>query len=111
METSILIEDLKKEQFNAIRKFNESIIDKSIYNKDKDFLRFMEKVIFNILTIEDISIILDEVKHKKIFYESFYFVFLLEKFQINPFYFATHYLNHVAFYDHYFVLDYFLEVY
>ena len=111
METTIFIEDFKRKQFNCIDKFKESISDKNIYNKDEDFLRFMEKVVFNILTPEDISEILEEIKDKKIFYESFYFVYLLEKFQINPYNFATNYLNDLGFYDHYYVLDYFIEVY
>lgn len=111
METTILIQDFKRMQFNCIDKFKDSISDKNIYNKDEDFLRFMEKVVFNILTPEDISEILEEIKDKKIFYEAFYFVYMLEKFQINSYNFATNYLNYMGFYDHYFVLDYFIEVY
>ena len=111
METTIFIEDFKRKQFNCIDKFKESISDKNIYNKDEDFLRFMQKVVFNILTPEDLNEILEEIKDKKIFYESFYFVYLLEKFQINPYNFATNYLNYIGFYDHYYVIDYFIEVY
>ena len=110
-KTTILIDDFKRMQFDCIDKFKESISDKNIYNKDDDFLKFMEKVVFNILTIEDITEILEETKDIKILYESFYFVYILGKFQINPYSFATNYLNYMGFYDHYFVLDYFLEIY
>ena len=111
METTIFIEDFKRKQFNCIDKFKESISDKNIYNKDEDFLRFMEKVVFNILTPQDISEILKEIKDKKIFYESFYFAYLLEQIHIKPYEFALNYLHNIEFYDHYYVLDTFMELY
>jgi hypothetical protein len=109
--TDFLIEAFKEELFNIITNFKESISDKSIYNLDKDFLRFMEKVVFNILTPEDISEILEEIKNKDIFYESFYFAYQLEKVQINPYNFALNYLHNIELYDHYYVLDKFMELY
>jgi hypothetical protein len=111
METTIFIEDFKRKQFNCIDKFKESISDKNIYNKDEDFLRFMEKIVFNILTTEDINEILEEIKDKKIFYESFYFVYLLEQIHIKPYEFALNYLHNIEFYDHYYVIDTFIELY
>jgi hypothetical protein len=109
--TDFLIEAFKEELFDIITKFKESIKDKSIYNEDEDFLRFMEKVVFNILTPQDISEILDEIKHKKIFYESFFLAYQLEKVQINPYNFALNYLHNIEFYDHYYVLNTFMELY
>lgn len=97
--------------FNVITNFKKSIIDKSIYNKDLDFLKFMEKVVFNILTPQDISEILEEIKNKDIFYESFFLVYQLEKVQINPYNFALNYLHNIEFYDHYYVIDTFIELY
>ena len=111
METTIFIEDFKRKQFNCIDKFKESISDKNIYNKDEDFIRFMEKIVFNILTHEDINQILEEIKDKKIFYESFYFAYLLEQIHIKPYEFALNYLHNIEFYDHYYVIDTFVELY
>ena len=112
METrNFYLASYQENLFNVITNFKESIIDKSIYNKDLDFVKFMEKIVFNILCHDDINEILEEIKDKKIFYESFYFAYLLQQIHIKPYEFALNYLHNIEFYDHYYVLDTFMELY
>ena len=101
-------------QFKSILNFEHSILDKSIYNKDEDFNKFINNTVLNILTEENINEIFNEIKDEDIFFESFYFAFLLYGYKIpnNVNYkFALNYLTQNDYDKHYFVLDYYLEVY
>lgn len=101
-------------EFKAILDFENCIIDKSIYNKDLKFINFLHSTVFNILTYENIFDMIDTIKDKNIFYESFYFAFLLygNKTPNNYNYkFALDYLTQNNYSKHYFILDYYLEVY
>ena len=64
-------------QFKAILDFEHCIIDKSIYNKDQDFNKFINDIVLNILTQENINEILSNIESENIFFESFYFAFIL----------------------------------
>lgn len=98
-------------QLRCVCCFENARIDKNIYNYDADYNKFLNDVVLNILTSENISEILSNIESENIFYESFYLLFQLTYKEKDPFKFATNYLHNVNLYDHYYVLDYFLEVY
>ena len=101
-------------QFKAILDFEHCIIDKSIYNKDLTFNNFINHTVLNILTQDDIKEILSNIESENIFFESFYFAFLLYGYKIPNninYKFALNYLSQNNYDKHYFVLDYYLEVY
>ena len=98
-------------QLRCICCFENSRLDKNIYIYDNSFNKFMNDYILNILTSENISEILSNIESENIFYESFYFLFQLRYKEKDSMKFATCYLHNVDLYSHYYVLDYFLEVY
>ena len=110
-KTTILQNSFNENQNKAICNFQNCILDKNIYNYDADYNKFLNEIVLNILTGENISEILSNIKSENIFYEAFYFIFQLQYKEKDPFKFATQYLHNVDLYDHYYVLDYFLEVY
>ena len=101
-------------QFKAILDFEQCIIDKSIYNKDEAFNTFINDTVLNILTLDDIKEILSNIESENIFFESFYFAFLLYGNKTpnnNNYKFALNYLIQNNYHNHFYVLDYYLEVY
>lgn len=101
-------------QFKAILDFEHCIIDKSIYNKDEAFNTFINDTVLNILILDDLKEILSNIESENIFFESFYFAFILygNKTANNKNYkFALNYLTQNNYSKHYFVLNYYLEVY
>jgi hypothetical protein len=98
-------------QLRCVCCFENSRLDKNIYNYDLDFNKFLNDDVLNILTSENISEILSNIESENIFYESFYFLFQLRYKENDPMKFARCYLHNVGLYSHYYVLDYFLEVY
>jgi tRNA G10 N-methylase Trm11 len=62
-------------QQRCICNFENSRLDKNIYIYDNSFNKFMNDVVLNILTAENISEILSNIESENIFYESFYFLF------------------------------------
>lgn len=105
-KTTILQNSFNTDQNKAICNFKNCMLDKSIYNKDLKFINFLHETVFNILTYENIFEIMDKIKDKNIFTESFYLAY-----QLNNFDLALNYLHYYEYYDHYYVIDYFLEVY
>ena len=105
-KTTILQNSFNENQNKAICNFQNCLIDKNIYNYDAYFNKFLNEIVLNILTGENISEILSNIESEKIFYESFYLAY-----QLNNFDLALNYLHYYEYYDHYFVLDYFLEIY
>ncbi|CAB4144239.1 hypothetical protein UFOVP458_25 [uncultured Caudovirales phage] len=97
---------LTHNQLRCVCCFENARIDKNIYNYDSDFNKFLNEIVLNILTGENISEILSNIKSENIFYESFYLAY-----QLNDFNLALNYLHYLEYYDHYYVLDYFLEIY
>lgn len=98
-------------QLRCVCCFENARIDKNIYNYDADYNKFLNDIVLNILTGENISEMLSNIESENIFYEAFYLLFQLTYKEKDPFKFATNYLHNVNLYDHYYVLDYFLEVY
>jgi hypothetical protein len=105
-KTTILQNSFNENQNNAFINFQYSIRHKEIYNYDSDFNKFLNEIVLNILTGENISEILSNIKSEDVFYESFYLAY-----QLNNFDLALNYLHYLEYFDHYYVLDYFLEVY
>lgn len=105
-KTTILQNSFNENQNKAICNFKNCILDKNIYNYDADYNKFLNNVVLNILTGENIAEILSNIKTEDVFYESFYLAY-----QLNNFDLALNYLHYVEAYEHYYVLDYFLEVY
>ena len=105
-KTTILQNSFNANYYDALFSFQYSIRHKEIYNYDSDFNKFLNEIVLNILTSENISEILSNIKSENIFYESFYLAY-----QLNDFDIALNYLHYLEYYDHYYVLDYFLEVY
>jgi hypothetical protein len=101
-------------QFKAILDFENCILDKSIYNKDQTFNTFINDTVLNILTQENIKEIISNIESENIFFESFYFAFLLYG-KLIPnnvnYKFALNYLKENNYNNHFYVLDYYLEVY
>lgn len=101
----------------VFNQFRESIKSSDIYFKDPGYINFLDKIVFNVLDKETYNYIMEGINDEKVFYESFYLVFKLinRDFQgfkdLKYFDIALNYLHHFELYDHYFVLDYFLEVY
>lgn len=111
---TILPQTFTVNQFKSILDFEHCILDKSIYNNDLNFINFLHDTVFNILTYENIFEIIELIKDKNIFFESFYFAFLLygNKTPNNKNYkFALNYLTQNNYSKHYFVLNYYLDVY
>ena len=107
MNTSTILQNsFNGDQNKAICNFQNCIIDKNIYNYDSEFNKFLNEIVLNVLTGENISEILSNIEREDIFYQSFYLAY-----QLNDFNFALNYLHYLEYYDHYYVLDYFLEVY
>lgn len=98
-------------QLRCVCCFENARIDRNVYNYDADYNKFLNDVVLNILTGENIAEILSNIESENIFYEAFYLLFQLTYKEKDPFKFATNYLHNVNLYDHYYVLDYFLEVY
>lgn len=98
-------------QLRCVCCFENARIDRNVHNYDADYNKFLNDVILNILTGENIAEILSNIESENIFYEAFYLLFQLTYKEKDPFKFATNYLHNVNLYDHYYVLDYFLEVY
>jgi hypothetical protein len=101
-------------QFKAILDLEHCMLDKSIYNKDLNFINFLHDTVFNILTPDNIKEILSNIESENIFFESFYFAFILygNKTPNNKNYkFALNYLTQNNHSKHYFVLNYYLDVY
>lgn len=101
-------------QFKAILDFEQCINDKSIYNKDLTFNNFINDTVLNILTQDDIKELLSNIESENIFFESFYFAFLLYGNKTpnnNNYKFALNYLIQNNYHNHFYVLDYYLEVY
>lgn len=98
-------------QLRCVCCFENARIDRNVYNYDADYNKFLNDVVLNILTGENIGEILSNIESENIFYEAFYLLFQLTYKEKDPIKFATNYLHNVNLYDHYYVLDYFLEVY
>jgi hypothetical protein len=98
-------------QQRCVCNFENSRLDKNIFIYDKSFNKFMNDDVLNILTSENISEILSNIESENIFYESFYFLFQCMYKEKYPMKFAQCYLHNLDLYSHYYVLDYFLEVY
>jgi hypothetical protein len=90
--------------------FNYALFNTDIMYNDKDFNTFLRKKIFSILTDETIIIIMNECQSKDVFYQSFYFIYLLDNHYLS-FEYAMKYLNTLKYNDHYNVLDSFLNFY
>jgi hypothetical protein len=105
-KTTIFQNSFNGNQNNALINFQFSISHKEIYNNDPNFNKFLNEIVLNILTGENISEILSNIESENIFYEAFYLAY-----QLNDFNFALNYLHYLEYYDHYYVVDYFLEVY
>lgn len=97
--------------------FRKAIKNPEIYFNDSGYINFLDKIVFNVLDDETYTHIMDNINNEKIFYESFYLAFKLidrdfEGFKdLKYFDIALNYLHHFEYFDHYFVLDYFLEIY
>lgn len=122
MKTINPFQQFTSNQLSIYLKF-EDIINNSdatteILFKDPAYINFLDKVVFNILDKETYTYIMENIKHEKIFYESFYLAFKLigrNDWQgvkdLKYFEIAQNYLHYTELYDHYFVLDYFIEIY
>jgi len=102
----------------CILNFEHCRIDKNIYLNDLCFHRFINDTVLNILTLNDIKEIKDNIKSENIFFESFYFIYELNKLSdkipnrnVKPFNFILDYLHINDLLDHYYVIDTYLELY
>jgi hypothetical protein len=107
------------DQLNAILKFEHNRINKTLDINDLlPFINFMENTVYNILTPENIEMMKSNIDSENIFFESFYFVHQLNKLstkipnhRAKPFDFILAYLHHNELFDHYYIIDTYLELY
>lgn len=106
-------------QLNAILKFEHLRINKTLDLSDfVPFIDFIQNTVYNILTPDDLLEMKSNIESENIFYESFYFVHQLNKLstktpnhRVKPFDFVLDYLHHNELFDHYYIIDTYLELY
>lgn len=102
----------------GILNFEHSRLDKNIYLSDLSFKNFLVDTVLNILTPNDISEMKANIENENIFFESFYLVYELNKLstkipnhKVSPFDFILAYLYNNELFDHYYVIDTYLDLY
>lgn len=98
-------------ELKSVLAFENCMNDKSIYTNDLEFKQFMNDIVLNILTPDNINEIKNNISNECIFYEIFYFMFIAkEKGNKEPYFILT-YLNNMNYFEHMYVLDTYLDLY
>lgn len=97
-------------QLSAVLKFEESRYNKNIYLDDVDFQLFIDKTVYYVLLPEDIDD-MKTIASEDIFFEALYFYFLMYGSKINRADFVLSYCHYNSLFDHYEIIDKYLELY
>ena len=102
----------------GILNFEHSRLDKNIYLSDLSFQKFISDTVLNILTPDNLIEMKSNIQSENIFFESFYFIHELNKLgtkipnhNVKPFDFILDYLHNNELFDHYYIIDTYLELY
>jgi hypothetical protein len=102
----------------GILNFEHSRLDKTIYLSDLSFQKFISDTVLNILTPDNLNEMKANIQSENIFFESFYFIHELNKLatkipnhNVKPFDFILDYLHNNELFDHYYIIDTYLELY